>query len=102
MSFLVEYNYIFYWLWLALLFKRIFINLYIFNKQEDKIMDQLSSFFQPDLEAMILLLFTFRWNLEEKYKRAFLSLLKYANYLHIIFIIYTILIFILLLLTYGK
>lgn len=81
---------------------RTFINLYLYKKTDPLATESLASPFKPDFEAMIFILFTFKFSIEIENEKSLYRIIKYVNRLHTLFIFYSIFTFILLLLTYGR
>lgn len=102
MAFLVTYDYIFYWTWLALMFIRTMANLDVFLKRGDTEMDAYRSWFKPNHLAEIMTYFTFWFDRDETDSPKLETQVYWVNRLHILFVIYSAFIFILFLITYGK
>jgi len=101
-AFLVTYNYIFYWSWLGLLFIRAIANHYVFVKRGEETMKDIASPWRPDYEANILIYFTFYFEGDDTDSEQLKQKVQQVNRLHLFFAVYSGLVFILFLLTYGK
>jgi hypothetical protein len=102
MLFLITYKYVFFEIWGAMLAARFFGNMYAYGKTDPKAIEVAPFPFAQHFESNILLLFTFKIDLDEEYNTKLARIIRGLNILHLIFIFYSVFTFILLLLTYGK
>jgi hypothetical protein len=96
-GFFVEYASTIYIIWLAILGIRILLNSYIFIELGYELFSSKSN---RDA-ALLFGIFTFRIT-DEAEKFSLIRIIKITNWIHIIFILYSLFAFLVLLFTYGK
>src|SRR6186713_1414923 len=102
MSFLVSNASVFYWIWLLLLFLRVIVNTRVLSKQGDQIVDEPGPLLDTNSDTLIVVVFTFWFSKEDTQDKQLIRLIRYTNFLHSFFTVYSVFIFILFLITYGK
>lgn len=96
--FILKYAYIIYWIWLIILGVRFSINFYLYNMEDNPVMEDLGDIVKWDLIAYILPIFTFHWEID--YSDKLFKYKKVSNFLSKFFIYLSIVTFAIFILTY--